>query len=938
MLHNLLRFKHVVLSLHFAICGGVLLAQAISDQDPANPNKAVDHLRSTEGKDAKEVKLDVHDKISLSELKHSGVSRSRFAIGHDESVKSSIVNLENANQSKEARLVRFETKIKPLLLKHCVDCHGPELIEGQVRIDTLDPDLASGADVDWWMEVFSVVTKGEMPPAEEGALSSEVQSELVDWLTAELHLASLLRRQNQGLSSFRRLTRYEYNYALQDLLGLPWDFADDLPPEAHAEDGFVNRSDLLHISVDQFETYQQIARESLRRAIVVGPRPKTMHWLIPIDLMAEREWSKQEQQIEKLKNDLKEDPDKLSAEVTALKDRFLQRPGGAHYQDLEVGRFARTQWQYYNAKYAFAPTDDRQENPPQQKSVALLPNGESHRIIFELGNHLPDEGTMRVTAEVARSADSDHAIPSLQLLFGWQASNEGRALLRVSSEDTAVTGSIENPQVVQWDVPLGEIYPRNSVRKTSPMGSTPSPSEYVRIVNSSASKSLVRVNYLRVEAPVFNQWPPESHRKIFSPGEGVEEESERARLIIGHFMNRAWRRNIASSEIDAKLKQFLAIRSRCDSFEEAIAEVLSVVLSSPQFLYVSVQPEIALDGDAENTKSLDGNKLAERLALFLWCSVPDQELTEIASEGRLTHLEVLESQVERMLDDPRCERFVEQFVWQWLDLQLLEFQNFKQNVGGFDPLLKEAMLQEPIAFFSELLSENLPLLDLVHCDYAMLNERLATHYGVAGVQGNHFRKVTITDDARRGGLLTQAGFLAMNSDWPDSHPLKRAIWLLESVLDDPPPPPPPAVPQIDLADPEIAKMTLKERIEDHRNHAACLSCHAKIDPWGIAFENYDALGRWRNSINGQPIDASSKLFNGEVIDGVEGLKRFLLINRQDQVVQATVSKLLAYSLGRPLTFADRSEVDRITAQVRRSGDGLREVIHFIVQSDLFRTW
>ena len=176
----------------------------------------------------------------------------------------------------------------------------------------------------------------------------------------------------------------------------------------------------------------------------------------------------------------------------------------------------------------------------------------------------------------------------------------------------------------------------------------------------------------------------------------------------------------------------------------------------------------------------------------------------------------------------------------------------------------------------------------------------------------------------------------MNSDYPDSHPLKRAIWLLESLLDDPPPPPPPAVPQIDLADPEIAKMTLKQRIEDHRNQAACLSCHVKIDPWGIAFENYDALGRWRDQIKGEPVDASSELFNRQTLDGMDGLKRFLLQNRQAQFVRAVVSKLATYALGRPLAFADRAEVDAITAKVRLQGDGLRSAIDAIVQSELFQ--
>ena len=176
----------------------------------------------------------------------------------------------------------------------------------------------------------------------------------------------------------------------------------------------------------------------------------------------------------------------------------------------------------------------------------------------------------------------------------------------------------------------------------------------------------------------------------------------------------------------------------------------------------------------------------------------------------------------------------------------------------------------------------------------------------------------------------------MNSDGKDSHPLKRGVWLLERILNDPPPPPPADVPEIDLADPKIAQMTLKQRIEDHRNHAACMSCHIKIDPWGIAFENFDALGGWRSEANGKPVEATSTLSNKQKINGVDGLKRYLLANRQDQFVGAVVHKMTTYALGRPLTFADHSSVQQIAADLRQRGDGLATLVELIVMSDLFQ--
>jgi hypothetical protein len=247
------------------------------------------------------------------------------------------------------------------------------------------------------------------------------------------------------------------------------------------------------------------------------------------------------------------------------------------------------------------------------------------------------------------------------------------------------------------------------------------------------------------------------------------------------------------------------------------------------------------------------------------------------------------------------------------------------------------MRQEPVAFFREALHCNSSVMNFVHSDYVVVNERLAQHYGIPGVFGPHFRKVPCAAQTHRGGILTAAGLLTMNSDGADSHPLKRGIWLLKRVLQDPPPPPPADVPKVDLTDPRILKMTLKERIVDHRNKPACISCHSRIDPWGIAFENYDALGAWRTDIKKKPVDATSVLFNKQELAGVDGLKRYLLADRQDQFARAMVSKMSAYALGRPLTFADHADIDGLTVQFRKKEDRLVDLIHVVVNSNLFHS-
>ena len=330
-------------------------------------------------------------------------------------------------------------------------------------------------------------------------------------------------------------------------------------------------------------------------------------------------------------------------------------------------------------------------------------------------------------------------------------------------------------------------------------------------------------------------------------------------------------------------------------------------------------------------------ELAARLSFFLWSSQPDEELMGFAKEGKLSDPKVLQEQTKRLLADPKAQRFARHFTRQWLGMDELDYLKFDAKAyGKVDPVLLDAMKQEPVALFAEMLRHNRPVMDFLHSDYALVNDRLARHYGLPEVFGDHLRKVKLPPERKRGGLLGQAGLLAMNSNGKDSNPLKRGVWLLENLLNDPPPPPPPAVPEIDLADPEILKLTLKQRMEDHRDDPACYSCHSKIDPWGIAFENFDALGQWRAEIVGQPVDASSVLFNKDELRGMNGLKDYLLANRQNQFARAMTHQLAAYALGRPLTFGDRSQVDAISADLRKKGDGLADLVFLIVKSDLFQ--
>ena len=867
-------------------------------------------------------------RLSLEQLKVQGALRSSYRTHDSKPVAEGIPKPD---------LLTFQRDIEPILAKACYECHGPKKQKGELRIDTLDADLFGGRDVDWWLEVLAVLTNGEMPPEDDAELADPDRAKVIEWLASEVQIASSTRRATTTHSSFRRMARYEYNYALQDLLGLPFDFAEDLPPDPTSVDGFQNSSDVLHLSGVQFRAYLESSRKALQLATAVGTRPEPMYWGVSMEAASIVEWRKQDKQLENIRKKHAADPEKLQSELARQEKRHRVRPNRAYYEDRSTGRIAHQSWGYNGASFAWKPVATRPEPPTDPAYLGVIPKGRG--MIVELGNHLPERGMLRIRVRASRAARNDAIAPSMQLHFGWQASNDSSAVMKISERDIVVAAG--DPRFYQWDIPLSQIYPRNLVRTTSKLGAIPSPSEYLKIVNGSVTGADIEIDYVEVTAPFFEQWPPASHKEVFIARRAGASDAEYARDVIATFLPRAWRRDATQEEIDRKLALFDRLRPKCDSLEEAMIEVLATVLASPNFLYIVESGQVA--EEPTNQSELDAQQLsdlelASRLSMFLWCSTPDAELLSLAKQGRLQDAEVLAQQIERLLYDRKSQRMSRHFVRQWLGLELLDFLHVDRKAyPHFDEALREAMAQEPVVFFHELLRNNHSVLEFLHSDFTMANERLAQHYGLRDVTGNHFRRVELLPEQRRGGVLTQAGLLAMNSDGLDSHPLKRGIWMLERLLNDPPPPPPPAVPEIDLADPEIAKLTLKQRIENHRDSPACMSCHAKIDPWGIAFEEYDAVGLWRTEVQGKPVDSVSYLFNRQKLDGVDGLKRFLLENRQDQFVRAMVHKLTTFALGRPLAFTDRAAIDEITAAARQQGDGLASMVRVIATSLLFHS-
>jgi hypothetical protein len=440
------------------------------------------------------------------------------------------------------------------------------------------------------------------------------------------------------------------------------------------------------------------------------------------------------------------------------------------------------------------------------------------------------------------------------------------------------------------------------------------------------------------EGPLFDAWPPQHHRQIlFDSDLRKTDDKSYAREVVERFLPRAWRRPVSAPEVERFTRFFMLFRAEAADFEEAIRETLAMALISPQFLYL-------LEPAGGEQRALDNHELASRLSYFLWSTMPDAELMTLADQRRLTQPGVLRKQVERMIDDRRSWQFVEHFTSQWLDIDAMDrLEVDKKTYPDFRPELKEDMRQQTLQLFGEVLRNGLSSRHFLKSPFVMVNDDLARHYGIGGVYSGEFGSVQLPAELRdrRGGFLTQAAILLGRSTGQDSHLIKRAIFVRDHLLHDPPPPPPPNVPELKTSDPDFSKLPIREQLALHAEDPACADCHRGIDPWGQALEQYDAVGRWRDSIQrGKlklPMDARGTLPDGHEVNGIAELQDYLLEHREEQFARALVAKLLTYSLGRTLEFSDENAIESLTRTFVKDELRLRNLITAIVTSASFRT-
>jgi hypothetical protein len=793
-------------------------------------------------------------------------------------------------------------QVAPLLKQHCHKCHAAmgDKPKGDLRIDKLNPDFVQGSDGEHWQEVLNRLNFGDMPPEDEPPLAEAERDQITGWIVQELRRAALTKN---PATHFRRLTRREYERTMQDLLGLSIEFGSRLPEDGRSKEGFRNDGDALRMSPLQYELYLQIADEALAEAIVTGPVPEVHRYRLEA---------------------------KKPAEVLPKPEHLP----GESYDYLAKGK-------------KFTIGDDCQFGEDQKRPEPigeLLPDaprpfGEAAlaRPHFRYGfrlHHPFRRGEMLIRVRAARAECEPDVEPTRppQLAVGLGCTNLHGVELKTVGSPIVIEGTelrtyefrarlenfpLPNPGSFR-DQNCSVLYAWNAAPK----------------IRNEDYPPRLKVEWIEIESPFLEEWPPASHTRILFPNSAEMPEAEYAREVIQRFTTRAFRGPVTPSELDRLLKFWADSRSESESFEESIRETLSVVLTSTRFLALP-----ASRSEGAERERLTDHELAARLSYFLWSSMPDDTLRQLADQGRLRDPQVLAEQTRRLLKDRNAWQFIEQFAEQWLELDRLQRVTVNKNrYPDFNEPLGAAMRLETIHFFGRVLQEDMSLLSFFDADFTMVNEVLAKHYGIPDVQGPGFRPVQLDPLLQRGGLLTQASVLTGNSDGLDGHPIKRGMWLLRNLLDDPPPPPPPNVPELDRAgDPKLKGLSIKEALALHRDSKACLGCHAKIDPWGLPFEQYDAIGRWREQKSSQAIDAKADLPTGVTVDGMRELKDELRRTRSDDLRRAVLRRVGSYALGRSLTLHDREAIDALLPALKDREDRLSAVIELVVASEPFQT-
>jgi hypothetical protein len=787
-------------------------------------------------------------------------------------------------------------------------------------------------------------------------------------LNTELTAADLSRKEKQGRAVLRRLNRTEYENTLRDLLSVPWLKVKDLIPEDGQAFGYDKSGTGLDLSHVQIAKYMEAADVALDAAIAQHAAPVPLFKLkIPGggSTLGRAASNGESVFLKDFKYDNSFTPlprEKGNKEVTKALHAKLPYNGTMGLFRIEDESFRPTfpfeavfpgKYKLRMSVWSFWWDKGEVKPNPRSEAVELLVAGRTLGYC-DAPSLKPTVTEVEVWLSEARSEKDRIQINAASLKPAQIYYRKGLASEYVGAGVAIDWLEIEGPLYDQWppaghrrlfgDLPAAPLPPAPKIRKIKGKEVDPE-------INTHAPKRVENTNLLKLSKKLKQSFvtSPSSIPQSLPFSTVVSKAPEEdARRLLTDFLPRAFRRPVPSDEVQRYLGLVKTRLTKGDMFEVAMRAAYKAALCSSDFLYLEEQPG-----------KLDHWSMASRLSYFLWNTMPDGELFALAEKGRLHDKAVLRDQVERMLKDRKAERFIVDFTDQWLDLRDIDATTPDRKLyPEFRRILRDAMLAEPRAFFQELVEKDLSATNVVDSDFAMINQRLAEHYGIPGVLGSAIRKVPLPAGCGRGGFMTQAALLKVTANGTDTSPVKRGAWVMSKIVGQPPEPPPPNVPALE---PDVrGTKTVREMLAKHRSNASCAACHAKIDPPGFALEGFDVIGGRRTNYRVlddelEPVDPAQTFLNqkvryawglkadttGELADGktftdVDGFKKLLLENPR-VIARNVYGQLLTYATGTPIGFSDRPIVEEILDRTAEGRYGIRSLIHEVVQSPMFQT-
>ena len=803
---------------------------------------------------------------------------------------------------------------------HCATCHDAGTKKGGLDLAALPYRPADALNRAAWVKLFDRVAAGEMPP--KGGPEADERAAFTKALGVALTAAETEHARTSGRATRRRLNRHEYENAVRDLLSTPWLQLKDFLPEDGVAHGFNKSGEALAVSHVQMARYLEAADFALRAA-TVDPAAR------PPAAVARYYARDQPSFTRKFEfSAFNQAPERAAFPTLGFAGQPAVRAGKAPLTDpahkgeegvgLVCGAYEPVEPKFSKFK---APAAGRYKLRVHGHSAWVGPNGSQSKRPGQW--FIPDLDAI----SKGRRAEP----------VTLYSETPPRLLRRLGAFDLT-----PEPATRELDVDLleGETIRPDASRL---FRSRPGDARWQNPLAEPDGQPGVVYRWLEVEGPLLDQWPPAGHRLLYGDG-----QTRDAGELLAAFARKAYRRPVG----DAEARRFLPLVERELAAGRPLAESLrtgyTAVLCSPEFLSTSEAPG-----------KLDDHALASRLSFFLWNTAPDAELRATAAAGKLTDPAVLRAQTARLLADPKSQRFVDAFLDYWLDLRKFGANSPDEKLYNdyyLDDLLTDSALLETRAYFAELLRADRPVRELVASDFVTVNERLAKHYGIPGVEGVAIRTVKLPPGSVRGGLLTQASVLAVTANGTTTSPVLRGAWVMDRILGKPSPPPPP----VPAVEPDLrGTTTIREQLAKHRDQASCASCHSKIDPPGFALESFDVFGGWRDryratadgkqrqpgtGMNGQPlgyrpgppVDSAGELADGRRFADIAAFKA-LLCEDERQLARNLVRQLVVYATGAPAGFADRAAVEGLLDRTAAGGHGVRSLVHEVVQSELFRT-